>query len=349
MQRREIVERAITFNSPPRIPMKFDVVGINDCHDIWTPDPTGWTWDFDGSRADEWGCVWSRSAVDNTGQVTGHPLAEWSALDRFRWPDPDDPARYAGFEAQFEGADDRFVMFCFGHGLWERLYMLRGMANALSDFYVAPDQVREVIDRILEHHLRVLDNCRSIVGDRIDAAAMADDWGLQDRAFISTDLFREFFKPAYEKWFRAIKQGGCHTWMHSCGKINEVLEELIDAGLEVINNQQPNTVGLESFGRQFRGRVCFEAIVDTQTTLPRGSEEEIRAEARRLVESYGTPNGGFIASDYNDAEAIGVTFQRRLVMFEAFAEKGGLPGYREILERAARPRRGHSWGRHTGA
>lgn len=96
-----------------------------------------------------------------------------------------------------------------------------------------------------------------------------------------------------------------------------------------------------------RERVCFEAIVDTQNTLPRGTHEEIRREARRLVDVYGTPRGGFIASDYNDAEAIGVTHDRRLVMFEAFAEKGGYPGYKEILARADRPRTGHSWGRQT--
>ena len=57
MTSREIVERAITFNNPPRMPLKFDVVGVNDCYDVWTHDPIGWTWEFEGRRADEWGCV----------------------------------------------------------------------------------------------------------------------------------------------------------------------------------------------------------------------------------------------------------------------------------------------------
>ncbi len=181
------------------------------------------------------------------------------------------------------------------------------------------------------------------------AAAMADDWGMQDRAFISPRVFREFFKPRYKTWFDEIKAAGLHTWMHSCGRINDVLDDLIDCGLEVINNQQPNTVGIDEFGRRFRGRICFEAIVDTQSTLPRGTYDEIRQQARQLVAAYGTPAGGFIASDYNDAAAIGVTDDRRLVMFEAFAEIGGYPGYREILARYARPLTGHSYGRPTTA
>ena len=347
MTSREIVKRAITFDNPPRMPLKFDVVGVNDCYDVWTLDPTGWSWAFDKKQNDEWDCSWEQSEVSNTGQVVDHPLSDWSNLASYIWPDPDDNRRYRDFERQLSGAGDRFVMFCFGHGIWERLHMLRGMQNALTDFYTEPDRTHELIERILGHHLRVFQNCVRLAGGRLDGAALADDWGMQNGAFISVDLFRQFFKPAYKKWFDQINAAGCHTWMHSCGKINDIVEELIDVGLEVINNQQPNTVGIDEFGSRYRGRICFEAIVDTQNTLPAGSLDEIRAEANRLVDAYGTDRGGFIASDYNDAEAIGVTTERRLVMFEAFARKGNYPDYETILRHSRPARAGHSWGRQT--
>jgi hypothetical protein len=350
MTSREIVKRAITFQNPPRLPMKFDIVGVNDCHDVWTVDPTGWDWAFPGQRmADEWGCVWGKTAVSNAGQVIEHPLSDLSQLKHYRWPDPDDLRRYSGFAEQVAAASDKFVMFCFGQGIWERLHMLMGMSEAMLAFVRHKDEVHEILDRVLDHHIRILRRCHEIAEGRMDAAAMADDWGLQDRAFISVKMFGEFFKPRYQRWFDEIKSLGLHTWMHSCGKINAILPELIDCGLEVINNQQPNTVGLKEFGEQFRGKVCFEAIVDTQTTLPRGTYEEIRQQAYDICEFYGTPQGGLIASDYNDAAAIGVTTDRRYVMFEAFAEKGGYPGYRQILERAMRGQvpGGHSFGRRT--
>ncbi|MGD8452616.1 MAG: uroporphyrinogen decarboxylase family protein [Phycisphaerae bacterium] len=349
MTRKEIVERAITFDNPPRIPMKFDIVGVNDCYDVWTLDPTGWSWAFEQPTPDEWGCVWSRTGVSNTGQVTGHPLADLARLPEHRWPDPEDPRRYAGFAEQLAGADDRFVMFCFGQGIFERLHMLTGLSTALPAFVRQKEQVHEILDRVLDHHLRVFRRCVQIADGRIHAAALADDWGMQDRAFVSLKVFREFFKPRYQKLFDEIKAAGLHTWMHSCGRINDVVEELIDCGLEVINNQQPNTVGLREFGERYRGRICFEAIVDTQSTLPAGSYDEIREQARQLYTTYGTPAGGFIASDYNDAAAIGVTDDRRLIMFEAFAEAGHYPDYDKILTEYTRPTGGHSWGRHTSA
>jgi hypothetical protein len=400
MTSREIVKRAITFQNPPRLPMKFDIVGVNDCYDVWTPDPTGWEWTFKGERlADEWGCVWGKTSVSNTGQVVEHPLSDITQLKSYKWPDPDDPRRYKGFAGQLAGAGDRFVMFCFGQGIWERLHMLTGMDKAMLAFVRHKDEVHEILDRVLEHHIRVMRKCHELAraedlavstsatggrryparekgdrhlaaeaasekGDRhlaagaarsqspfsrIDAAAMADDWGAQDRAFLSLKMFREFFKPRYQKWFDAIKALGLHTWMHSCGKINTIVPELIDCGLEVINNQQPNTVGVREFGDALRGKICFEAIVDTQHTLPRGTYDEIRQQARDICQYYGTPAGGLIASDYNDAEAIGVTTDRRYVMFEAFAEQGGYPNYKEIIERAKRGQveHGHVFGRAT--
>jgi hypothetical protein len=347
MTRREIVERAITFNDPPRMPMKFDIVGVNDCYDVWTNDPTGWTWDFDREATDEWGCLWRTTDMSNTGQIVGHPLADLAALPRYCWPDPDDERRYSDFEEQLAHAEDRFVMFCFGQGIFERLQGLVGLSNAMLAFIRNKDAVHEILERILDHHLRVFRNCLEIADGRMHAAAIADDWGMQDRAFVSGKVFREFFSPLYKKLFDEVKAAALHPWMHSCGRINDIVEELIGCGLEVVNNQQPNTVGIEEFGERYRGRICFEAIVDTQSTLPRGSYDEIRAEARKLVECYRTPHGGFIASDYNDASAIGVTDDRRLVMFETFAELGGYPGYKEILERYTGPGSGHSYGRHT--
>jgi len=350
MNSREIVKRAITFDNPPRLPMKFDIVGVNDCYDVWTDDPSGWSWQMGAGRTyDEWHCGWDVTDVSNTGQVLEHPLADLSKLPDYAWPDTAGPERYASFPKQMEGAGDKFVMFCFGQGIWERLHMLMGMDRAMLAFRRHKDEVNEILDRVLDHHVRVLKRCCELAPGRIDAAAMADDWGVQDRAFISPRMFNEFFKPRYARWFDEIKALGLHTWMHSCGKINSIVPELIDAGLEVINNQQPNTVGLREFGAAFRGKVCFEAIVDTQNTLPSGTLEEVRQQAFDICDHYGTPEGGLIASDYNDAEAIGVTVDRRYVMFEAFAEKGGYPGYKEILEnaRAGKTVAGHSWGRQT--
>jgi uroporphyrinogen-III decarboxylase len=109
--------------------------------------------------------------------------------------------------------------------------------------------------------------------------------------------------------------------MHSCGKVDAYIDSLIEVGVNVLNLQQPRVFGdLAAFGRRFAGRVCLEALCDPlcEHTLPFASDDVIRAEARLLVEHWGTPAGGFVLSDYGDGQAIGVPLEKKQVMLDAF-------------------------------
>jgi uroporphyrinogen decarboxylase len=317
MTRAEIVRRAIDFDRPPRLPMKFEIFGYNDCYDVWTRCES----EFDrmGVGCDEWGCRWERSEVHNMGQIKGHPIADVAQAAAFTFPDPDAEYRYGDLDQKLEAAEDRYVMFCGGNGIFERSHFLCGMSPLLEALYVCPDEVAHLISRIGDFHIRVLQNVLEIARGRIHSVAWADDWGTQQATFISPPAFGRFFKPIYERMFDVAHEHGLHTWLHSCGRVNAFVGDLIEIGLNVINLQQPRTVGIAEIGSEYAGRICFESIVDIQSTYPRGTREEINAEAAELLARWNTPAGGFIASDYNDAEAIGTTIERRTWAFEAFA------------------------------
>jgi len=131
-------------------------------------------------------------------------------------------------------------------------------------------------------------------------------------------LWRSFFKPRYKKIFDAIHRAGWHVWMHSCGKVNDILGDLIDIGCHVVNLQQPKALGIEEVGRQFAGKLCFESLCDIQHTLPFKGAEAIEEEAKLLLNCWGTDDGGFILSDYGDGAAIGVPEYKKRVMYDAF-------------------------------
>jgi hypothetical protein len=135
-------------------------------------------------------------------------------------------------------------------------------------------------------------------------------------------MWREFFADRYTRLFGAIHAAGMHAWMHSCGHVNEIIGEWIGCGLDVVNLQQPRNLGIEEIGRRYAGKICFETTCDIQATLPWKSAEEIRAEARLLLEQWSTPRGGFVLSDYGDPVAIGVAEDRKRVMLEEFLKYG---------------------------
>ncbi|MHC4401807.1 MAG: uroporphyrinogen decarboxylase family protein [Planctomycetota bacterium] len=325
MHSREIVRRAIEFQRPPRLPFwqhwNHKMPGFpDDVHNIWEMDRAEAGWFFDNPTVDDWDCRWSTTDQENIGQVTDHPLADWSALDRYRPPDPRNPFYYERLGPLLDKAAGRYVAVTAHALLFSRLHRLRGFAATMEDFYLEPERVGRVLDMIVDFKIEQCQELRRRFGDRIDGLFVADDWGTQDGTFIAKKTLDAFFTRRYKRIFDAIHDCGWHVILHSCGRINAFVPTFIEAGVDVLNVQQSRSYGLVQFGRKFRGKVCFAATVDIQTTMPRGIEEEIREEARLLAEHWGTPDGGLIAFDYGDWPAIGVKPGMPEIMFDEFVK-----------------------------
>ncbi|MGI6460454.1 MAG: uroporphyrinogen decarboxylase family protein [Candidatus Hydrogenedentales bacterium] len=315
----EVVRRAIEFDRPDRLPLRFEKLGLSDVRSVC------WNQIGPGNKSekhsiDEWGCGWERSDVQNMGQVKEHPLQDWSALDSFSFPDPDTPAFYEGMEHFFETDEDLYRCTDIFMLLFERMHALRGFENTLVDLYAEPERIGWLADRIIDFDLGIIRNIYERFGNKIHGFGFTDDWGTERDLFISPELWVEFFKPRYQRIFDACHANGWHVWMHSCGKVNGIIEDLIDIGLNVINLQQPRALGIEEIGERFRGRICFESLCDIQHTLPFKGPAEICEEAQLLLHHWGTPDGGFILSDYGDAQAIGVALDTKEIMLGAFRD-----------------------------
>jgi hypothetical protein len=100
--------------------------------------------------------------------------------------------------------------------------------------------------------------------------------------------------------------------------VNAFIPYFLEAGVDVLNLQQPRAYGIQTLGRQFAGKACFLTTADIQATMPSGNLEAIRAEVRELVENWATPRGGFIVFNYGFDEAIGTTAEATETMFREF-------------------------------
>ena len=221
-------------------------------------------------------------------------------------------------ESRFAGSEGKYITTGIFMLLFERLQALCGFENLLSALYLDRNWVEEIADRIEMFDLGIIANISERFPGRIHGFNFTDDWGTQRDLIINPRLWEDFFQPRYERIFAAIHAAGWHVWMHSCGKINSILERLIEIGIDVIELQQPKILGIEEIGYRFRGKVCFASLCDIQHTLPSGSDAEIRAEAEYLLANWATQDGGFILIDYGDGEAIGVSQDKKQVMLDAF-------------------------------
>ncbi len=322
MESREIVRRAVEFDAPPRLPFWQEVAAAipSDVCDCWEMDRAKRGWYFDNAAEDDWGCGWKITDVKNMGQVVHHPLVDWAKLDSYRPPNPRDPFYFERIDEQISKADGRYVAIACHFNLIERLHMLHGFEQTLADFHLEPEKIARLLEIILQFKLEMFDELARRFGDRIDALFCTDDWGTQQGTFIGGQMFEDFFYRPYRRMVDTVHGHGWHFILHSCGKVNRFVPYFIDLGMDVLNLQQPRAYGIEEFGRQFAGKVCFLTTADIQATMPSGDQRRIRDEVRLLVERWSTPKGGLIVFNYGHPDAIGTTVEATDVMFDEFGK-----------------------------
>ena len=319
MTPREIVKRTIRFENPPRLAYELPPEYANDFHWI-EPDP------FPDHRPlrgrDEWGALWRNIGTSNHGEVKEYPLENWSDFENLKIPDINDPQRWTVLENAREAAGDKFLVG-FGMSIYERVHFIRGLENTWIDIKKNPDQLAQLVDILTEMNLATVQHYADA---GCDGLFLLDDWGLQDRLMISPESFRKIWKPAYAKIFQAAHQANMHTFLHSCGYIIDILDDLIEIGLDVIQMDQQQNMGLELLGERFGGRITFFNPVDIQTVMVNGSLDDIRNYCHEMKHHLSRDNGGFIPRWYSDPKGAGHRPEAVQAMCEEFIKIGGKPG-----------------------
>jgi uroporphyrinogen decarboxylase len=96
--------------------------------------------------------------------------------------------------------------------------------------------------------------------------------------------WREFIKPQLKRLYGEVRRAGRMVTIHSCGKVDELFDDLIEIGLNGFNPFQPEVMDVEALMTKYRGRLTFVGGLSTQKTLPYGTVEDVRRETRRLLE-----------------------------------------------------------------
>jgi uroporphyrinogen decarboxylase len=239
--------------------------------------------------ADEFGVQWDRHIDKDIGVVHNLRITPTN-LEEYRFPDPDASSRYHKFQAQM--GTTHFIVANLGFSLFERAWTLAGMENILMGMVANPEFVHQLLDRILEYNLRLIENA---VQYPIDAVMFGDDWGQQSGLIMGPRLWREFIKPRIARMYQAVKKGGKYVMIHSCGKVHEIFPDLIEVGVDVFNPFQPEVTDVYEMKRRFGASLSFFGGISTQYTLPFGSISAVKTEVQKLINEVGA-NGGYIAA-----------------------------------------------------
>lgn len=314
MNRREVIKIVLEGKKPPYVPWSFkftqepaeilkswfktedlDIPLYN--HILMLGSDIGFFDNIGGDLyRDVFGAVWDRSIDKDIGNITGSLISEPS-LKNYTFPNPLDKRFFSDIELSIKAKPDMFRLFQIGFSLYERAWTLRGMENLLMDFMVNPDFVHELFSSIADYNISQL---KEAMKYDIDAVYFGDDWGQQSGLIMGYGTWKEFIYPQLKRMYSAVHEEGKYVFIHSCGDVDELFDDLISIGVNCFNPFQPEVMDVYNLLEKYRGKITFHGGLSIQKTLPFGTTEEVRSETEKLIREGS--EGSYILSPSHSVE-----------------------------------------------
>ncbi len=260
----------------------------------------------------------------------GHPMADVETVAdvaRFKWPDPHDPARFAGLEeaarALYENTD-RAIIVNLTSSVFEFSWYMRGYMAFMQDLLLNQPLAEAVLDAMLEYQMALAGEMLDRVGKYVTVVMTGSDLGTQRAPMISAEVYRAVVWPRYRKLWSFIKsKTEAPIFYHTCGSVVPMIPFLIDGGVDAIHPVQPMATGMgerKKLKREFGDRVTFWGGFDQQKVLPFGTADEVREETKRLLDEF-MPGGGYVFAAGHNIQG-GVPPENVLALFDTVYEYG---------------------------
>jgi len=232
------------------------------------------------------------------------PLADASSMadiERFPWPSPDD-YDYVGIRSGAADLGDKARSLSIGwEPIFNRVLDLFGMEQGMINLHMQPQLIEAAVEHVeafvLEKTRRALE---AGVGS-FDIFSWGDDFATHRGLFIRPSHWRRFFAPSYRRLIELVKRHDLKFNLHCCGTFVDVMPDLIDMGVDIWNPCQVHLPGNEPefLKREFGKHITFSGAIDTQHTLPFGTQEDVRREVRERIDVLGRGGGYFCGPDHD--------------------------------------------------
>jgi hypothetical protein len=234
-------------------------------------------------------------------------------------------------EAERLSGSGRAILGSFGGTGFGDIALVPGMnlnhprgIRAVEEWYVSTSLRRDYVQAVFERQCQIglenLARVHAMVGDRITAVFVTGtDFGAQHGPFISPSSYRALFKPYHKRvndWIHA--NTNWKSFIHSCGSIWRLLDDIVDAGFDCLNPVQTSATSMDpvALKERYGARVTFwGGVIDTQSVLPFGTPDDVRSMVADRMRIFGA-GGGFVFNPIHNVQA-GIPVENLLALYDA--------------------------------
>ncbi len=250
------------------------------------------------------------------------PLAGKDRIEDIKnhlWPS-DDMVGFEHYPAEIEAHQNRAILGVFTWGAYFIATHMRGLENLMIDFALRKDYADILINTIAEKSMVYLKKMLENYGEGVDIIFMADDYCSQQGPLFSPAAFRQFVMPYLTRMVKLVHKHDKKFLLHVCGAVRPLIPMIIEAGVDMLEPIQTRATGMEPEGlKQDFGRdLSFYGGMDLQQILCKGTQQEVEAEARHLIDVLGK-DGGYVFGPGHTYIQIDAPFANIMAMYQTAA------------------------------
>jgi uroporphyrinogen decarboxylase len=227
------------------------------------------------------------------------PIRTWADFEAYPWPKVEE-LNHAGvaYASSIVPEGMKVAAFMYG-GIFENATWLMGLepfSYALRD---QPDLVEAICQRVGELATATATQVATI--DNHGMTFLSDDLGFFSGTLVSPDVIRRYIVPHYKKISEVTHQAGKPVVFHSCGNMYKLMDDLIDdVGIDAKHSYEDKILPVEEAYRSWGDRIAILGGVDMDL-LGRGTEEQVRARTREILDVCGAGGTGYCLGTGNTA------------------------------------------------
>ena len=230
-----------------------------------------------------WGYVSPLRNATSLAEIENYPLDELGEWDLSCMFELVRQAHAAG----------RVACVWVGH-MYETAWQIRGYEQFLLDTIERPAWAECLLDRLHQQN-RVKAINAALAG--ADWFHCGDDVANQNAMMFSPQTWRTLIFSRWSQLWAEVKaiHPGAKIWYHSDGNIMDIVEPMQAAGLDILNPLQPECLDVDEVHRRWGDRLTFHGCLGTQSTMPWGSADDVRARVKECIDKYGRQGGLMLA------------------------------------------------------
>lgn len=188
-------------------------------------------------------------------------------------------------------AEGKIAAGAVGH-MYETAWQIRGYEEFLMDMMDRPAWAECLLDRIARQNMI---KATTAVKAGVDTILCGDDVAHQQAMMFSPDVWRKMMLSRWGAIWAEVKRINpkIRIRYHSDGNIMPIVDDLVQAGLDILNPVQPECLNVDALFQKHGRRLTFDGLIGTQSTMPFGTPQSVRARVKEIIEKYGR-NGGLI-------------------------------------------------------